>query len=219
MLPPHGYRPPMDPALSHCTRCGAAAPCAACPEQLFDRDGEYIWQDGPRFCARCGERLAGERLAGEHGCRVKRTINFYSVVDEYGELSNFAEYPIRLDGRRWPTTEHDFQAMKFAGSRHAEQIRRASTPSLAARMGRERTRPLRRDWHSVRIDVMRRALRAKFTQHAGLRALLLGTGDARLVEHTTNDAFWGDGGDGRGQSHLGRLLMALRGELRAEQAP
>jgi len=59
------------------------------------------------------------------------------------------------------------------------------------------------------------ALRAKFTQHADLRTLLLATGDAQLVEHTTNDSYWGDGGDGSGKNRLGQLLMRLRDELRA----
>ncbi len=81
---------------------------------------------------------------------------------------------------------------------------------LAAQMGRDRKRKLRRDWESVKLGVMREAVEAKFRQHAELRALLLGTGDATLVEHTENDAFWGDGGDGSGRSELGRILMAVR---------
>jgi predicted NAD-dependent protein-ADP-ribosyltransferase YbiA (DUF1768 family) len=40
-------------------------------------------------------------------------IRFYSVGDEYGEFSNFAPYPITLGGKRWPTSEHYFQAQKF----------------------------------------------------------------------------------------------------------
>ena len=31
-------------------------------------------------------------------------IRFYSVQDEYGELSNFAAFPITLKGKRWPTS-------------------------------------------------------------------------------------------------------------------
>ncbi len=58
------------------------------------------------------------------------------------------------------------------------------------------------------------ALRAKLTQHADLRALLLGTGEAPLIEHTANDAYWGDGGDGSGKNRLGALLMRVREELR-----
>ncbi len=60
------------------------------------------------------------------------------------------------------------------------------------------------------------ALRAKFTQHEELRELLLGTGDAGLVEHTANDSYWGDGGDGSGKNRLGVLLMQVRCEVRAE---
>lgn len=149
-----------------------------------------------------------------YAARVPEVIEFYAVGDEYGEFSNFAPYPIFLNGKRWPTSEHYFQAQKFAGTPHAEEVRRAKKPRLAAEIGRDRRRPLRRDWEAVKDDVMLATLRAKFTQHAELRALLLATGDARLVEHTERDAYWGDGGDGSGANRLGSLLMRVRGELR-----
>jgi hypothetical protein len=142
-------------------------------------------------------------------------IEFYGVGEPYGEFSNFAPFPIFLQGKRWPTSEHYFQAQKFAGTPHEEEVRRVKKPMLAAQMGRDRQRPLRRDWEAVKDDVMLAALRAKFTQHADLRALLLETGDARLVEHTTNDSYWADGGDGSGKNRLGELLMRVREELRA----
>jgi len=63
---------------------------------------------------------------------------------------------------------------------------------------------------------MREAVEAKFRQHDELRALLLATNDAILVEHTENDDFWGDGGDGSGRNELGRVLMAVREVLRSE---
>jgi N-glycosidase YbiA len=88
---------------------------------------------------------------------------------------------------------------------------------IAARMGRERSRPLRRDWEAVKERVMRDALRAKFTQNTDLRDALLATGDAKLVEHTDNDSYWGDGGDGSGHNRLGILLMELRTALRSER--
>jgi len=142
-----------------------------------------------------------------------KVIRFYSVTAEYGELSNFARYPIRLRGKQWPTSEHYFQAQKFVAPRDQEEIRKASTPMIAARMGRDRKRKLRRDWETAKVGVMREAVEAKFTQHAELRALLLATGDATLVEHTDNDAYWGDGGDGSGRNELGRILMAVRARL------
>ncbi len=63
---------------------------------------------------------------------------------------------------------------------------------------------------------MREALKAKFTQNEDLKNILLETGDAILVEHTENDNYWGDGGDGNGKNMLGKLLMELREELRSE---
>jgi ribA/ribD-fused uncharacterized protein len=142
-------------------------------------------------------------------------INFYSVSGEYGGFSNFSPHPIILKGKTWPTSEHYFQAQKFAGSPDEEEVRQAKSPMIAARMGRSRKRPLRRDWESVKDAIMHEAVLAKFTQHADLREILLGTGEAEIVEHTANDAYWGDGGDGSGKNMLGLILMRVRQELRA----
>jgi ribA/ribD-fused uncharacterized protein len=145
---------------------------------------------------------------------ARSVINFYSTTGPHGCFSNFSAHPIRVNGKRWPTSEHFFQAQKFAGTEHEEQIRLAKSPMIAARMGRDRKRPLRRDWESVKDDIMLEAVRAKFTQHEELKAILLETGDALLVEHTANDSYWGDGGDGSGRNMLGRILMRVRDELR-----
>ena len=146
-------------------------------------------------------------------------INFYHVNEPFGEFSNFARFPIRLGGKTWPTSEHYFQAQKYAGTPREEEIRTAKTPSEAARLGRDRKQKLRRDWESVKDQVMREAVLAKFTQHEQLRALLLSTGDEVLVEHTENDNYWGDGADGSGRNMLGRILMSVRDELRQQERP
>jgi hypothetical protein len=141
-------------------------------------------------------------------------IHFYSTTGEYGCFSNFSKHPVYLKKKRWPTSEHYFQAQKFAGEPDEEEVRLAKTAMIAARMGRDRKRPLRRDWESVKERVMLDALRAKFTQHEELKVILLGTGEAVLIEHTANDSYWADGGDGSGKNRLGVLLMQLREELR-----
>jgi N-glycosidase YbiA len=143
-----------------------------------------------------------------------KRILFYRVNEPYGEFSNFAPYPLELKGKAWPTSEHYFQAQKFAGTDQEEAIRRAESPVVAATLGRSREQMLRLGWEGVKDDIMRDALRAKFTQHPQLQALLLATGDAELVEHTTNDRYWADGGDGGGKNRLGQLLMELRTQLR-----
>jgi len=147
------------------------------------------------------------------------TIRFYRQNDPYGYMSNFSSHPVELDGRSWPTTEHYFQAQKFAGTPHEETIRRASSPAEAARRGRDRKLPLREDWESVKDGIMRKAVLAKFTQHLDLKRLLLETGDDELVEDTTRDHYWGCGTRKNGKNMLGKILMEVRSALREASRP
>ncbi len=145
------------------------------------------------------------------------TIRFYAPNDEHGWMSNFSTHPVKLDGKLWPTVEHFFQAAKFEGTdpAHAAAIRRAKRPNEAAKMGRDRGHPLRRDWESVKENVMRRAVRCKVDTHPELRELLLATGDEALVEASPVDFYWGEGDDGSGKNRLGHILMEIRADLRA----
>jgi ribA/ribD-fused uncharacterized protein len=79
-----------------------------------------------------------------------------------------ARSAIKLRDRTWPTREHFFEAQKFEDAEDQEEVRKARTFMLAARMGRDRKHRLRRDWESTKVSVMREAVRAKFTQHADL---------------------------------------------------
>jgi ribA/ribD-fused uncharacterized protein len=142
------------------------------------------------------------------------TITFYSTRDAYGCFSNFSDHGFELDGKYWPTSEHYFQAQKFAGSPDEEAVRQAATPMQAAERGRERHRPLRPDWESVKDDVMRRAVYRKFETHADIRETLLATGNELIVENATGDYYWGCGADGTGQNRLGQILMEVRAALR-----
>jgi ribA/ribD-fused uncharacterized protein len=141
-------------------------------------------------------------------------IQFYSVSGEYGCFSNFSPHRITLKGKTWPTSEHYFQAQKFAETPDEEEVRQAESPMVAARMGRSRKRSLRKDWEAIKDSIMYEAVLAKFTQHDDLRQVLLATGDGTIVEHTENDRYWGDGGDGSGRNKLGQILMRVREELR-----
>lgn len=142
------------------------------------------------------------------------TIYFYSQLDEpYGCLSNFSPHGFELDGLWWPTSEHYFQAQKFVGTEHLEAIRLAKTPDDAAKMGRERSRPLRKDWEEVKDDVMERGLLCKFQTHKDIREILLSTGDELIVEDAPYDYYWGCGQDGSGKNRLGEILMKIRAML------
>ncbi|HVE58712.1 MAG TPA: NADAR family protein [Pyrinomonadaceae bacterium] len=144
----------------------------------------------------------------------KKVINFYLPSGEYGCFSNFSRHRLFLKDKVWKTSEHYFQAQKFEGTKFEEQVRLAPTPKEAANLGRNRKFPFRKDWKEVKDDIMREALQAKFTQNKDLKRILLETGNAELVEHTANDNYWGDGGDGSGRNILGKLLMEVREELK-----
>ncbi len=140
-------------------------------------------------------------------------ILFYRVNEPYGSFSNFSKHPIFLAGTTWTSSEHFFQAEKFEDVKDRWDIQHALSPADAARMGRDHKRKLRKDWELVKDDVMRKAVLAKVMQHADVRELLLSTGDAVIIEHTTNDDYWADGGDGSGRNMLGKILMEIRAEL------
>ncbi|QDT92161.1 NADAR family protein [Gimesia algae] len=145
------------------------------------------------------------------------TIYFYSTKDAYGEFSNFKAYPFELKGKTWRTVEHYFQAQKFAGTEHEEELRETPSPMVVARKGRSRKRPLRTDWEEVKDQIMREAVYAKFEQHAELEEMLLNTGDNEIVEQTTRDYYWGCGSEGTGKNMLGIILMETRERLLSRQ--
>jgi len=142
------------------------------------------------------------------------TIYFYSTRDQYGCFSNFSPHGFILDDLYWYTSEHYFQAQKFVGTVHLEQIRLAKTPKDAAKMGRERSRPLRPDWEQVKDNIMKQAVLRKFVTHTDIKEILLSTGDAEIVENSPIDYYWGCGADGSGKNMLGIILMEVRDILR-----
>jgi ribA/ribD-fused uncharacterized protein len=129
----------------------------------------------------------------------------------YQFLSNFYPCYVEFEGKTYASTEHAFQAAKTLDPQEREKIRKAGTPGTAKRLGKKVH--LRKDWESVKIEVMHAVLQQKFKRGSPLAKMLLETGDQELVEgNTWNDTFWGKC-RGKGKNHLGRLLMLVRQEL------
>lgn len=173
-------------------------------------------------------------------------VFFYSHTEKpYGVLSNFYPSNIVYRKKVYPTSEHLFQALKFLyhgatseTKEYAELIRCQSTPNKARELAHQRIKTkgvwpwrlkmnemiatagsvavMRDDWEKYRRRAMLKCLRLKFRQNPKLREILTGTGNALLVEHTTRDSWWGDGGGG-GKNMLGRVLMRVRRELASER--
>eukprot|EP01133_Synstelium_polycarpum_P011959 gene11959-13939_t len=145
-------------------------------------------------------------------------IHFYHRDQPNYQFTNFATgFPIYIDGQTWPTTEHYFQAQKFQDPMIRDRVRMLQSSREAMDYARANSQHVRRDWLNDNVAVMKLALNAKFNQHKSLKDMLLRTGECMLVEHTVNDKFWGDGGDGSGKNMLGVLLMDLRSEIQTQQ--
>lgn len=143
------------------------------------------------------------------------TILFYSKSPEYGWLSNFSENAFTLDGVRWGSVEHYYQAQKYAGQKEVvDRIRKADSPLKARKAGQDRSLVARSDWDSAKETVMRRALQAKFEQNRRLCDQLLATADAELIHQSSSDLVWGRNEAGEGQNRLGELIMEVRKALR-----
>lgn len=144
---------------------------------------------------------------------AEMNVYFSSKSIEFGWLSNFSPHGIALERVRWGSVEHYYQAQKYLDPKVIARIREAETPLKARKAGQDRSLSPRPDWDVLREPVMRRALLAKFTQHASLRARLLATQDATLIHLSSSDLWWGQTAEGEGQNKLGLFLMELRASL------
>lgn len=145
------------------------------------------------------------------------TICFYKKAQPYYEFTNFYPVAIFVNNHLYATSENYYQAQKFyPDSMHIFlQIQSSSSPRDALNIAHQHERSIRKDWHSgYKNEVMKKALQEKFKQHKNLLQMLLSTKDKLLVEHTENDTYWGDGGDGSGKNMLGKILMQVRDELK-----
>lgn len=143
-------------------------------------------------------------------------IYFYKVDAPYGCFSNFSPHSIDLDGKKWATVEHYYQAHKFEGTKFEylmAEIQAALTPELAAKIGRDPAHQPRTDWDLCKCEIMYRAIWQKFSVHHNIQQVLLDTLNVEIVEDSPVDYFWGCGIDRSGQNQLGRILMRVRSQL------
>ena len=127
-----------------------------------------------------------------------------SFRDKYFFLSNFYE---DVDGY---ILERDFQATKATNDEDRNRILSAKTAKDAKHIGD--TIECRKDWKDIRLAVMHRLVKAKFSKFP-FAGLLKKTQDAELIEgNWWHDTYWGVC-DGVGENHLGKILMLVRAEL------
>lgn len=141
------------------------------------------------------------------------TAAINSFSGPYRFLSNFWMIEVRFDGETYASVEHAYQAAKVTAPESRYLIRMQNTPGNAKRMARIYS--LRPEWVEIKLLVMEQLLRQKFdaVRYPDMAAALISTGSADLIEgNVWGDTFWGVC-RGRGENHLGRLLMKIRAEL------
>jgi len=140
--------------------------------------------------------------------QTKETPPVLGFQGEHRFLSNFWPCRCELEGMAFPSTENAYQAARFPAGERAQL---QGVPSWQAKkMGRGRAHVVAMS----KADLMEFLNRQKFSdKNPELKAKLLATGDAELVEvNTWNDQYWGVC-NGVGLNTLGKILMKIRAEI------
>jgi ribA/ribD-fused uncharacterized protein len=148
-----------------------------------------------------------------HGLDTQERVCFYE--QDFYVLSNFSAFKIRWEDRDFDTVEQAYHWEKFKHLPGAMAIITARSAHDAFKMAQQMKSIRRPDWDDVKVDIMRKLIRAKVDQHGYVRRKLLATGDRELVENSWRDDFWGWGPNRDGQNMLGKLWMEVRDELRS----
>ena len=104
---------------------------------------------------------------------------------------------------------HFYNAMKFEGTRLEDKIRNIVSPKEVPYVAHQHKDGVQKGWPEKRDRIMSQALHAKFEQHPELCDMLTGT-KRKIVFHSQEDPYYGDGGDGAGQNRLGALLEDIK---------
>jgi len=156
-------------------------------------------------------------------------IAFTKVKLPYGWLGNMAPYPVKHGGKRWRTTEAQFQALRFDPARHRKIIEaiRANKSPMSAKMIAKRHKEQMVVVPRSRKDVanLEMVLRLKLRHHPELKQQLLDTGDETIIEDCSrrlggSGMFWGaawQDGQWVGKNMLGKAWMRLRERLRGRR--
>ena len=157
----------------------------------------------------------------KYGIRTYSTtevISFRKTKEAYGGLSNMcAGYPLMINGHHIRSSEALYQACRFPDLPDVQRmIIDEKSPMTAKMKSKPHRNQTREDWNTVRVVIMRWALRVKLAQNfMTFGRLLEETYPKFIVEDSKKDKFWGairekNNNEFKGVNALGRLLMELR---------
>ena len=157
----------------------------------------------------------------------KDIILFYNPNEAYGCFSNW--YPVKFTylDQTFTSSEQFMmyqKAMMFDDFKIAGEILKTDDLDKIKKLGRAVKNYDDKRWSNSRLQIMRRGLRAKFSQNFELMRELINTHDAIIGEAAPYDKIWGiglsiDASDAgnpekwKGSNLLGKALMMVRDDL------
>lgn len=156
--------------------------------------------------------MATEKISSFTTDETRFLSNFYPYKTKTGE-----KYPhkvsVYMNGIEFDCVENAYQAAKLLSKEEQIAFSKMTPYETKAIMdaGLKEVRP---DWENIKLNIMTELVFQKFLGSKDLTKLLLATREKELVEgNTWGDIFWGIC-DGKGQNHLGQILMAVRSYIR-----
>lgn len=153
--------------------------------------------------------------------RLDTESQIFFYENDFYVFSNFSSFTLKWPdwkhGKLFPTSEHCYHWLKFEHPKAPRLIQRiiACAPSAheAFEIAQRYKEHLRPNWDDIKVNVMRRIIRAKIDQHMYVRKKLVASYGRELIEDSWRDDFWGWGPNRDGQNMLGKLWMELRAEI------
>ena len=115
-------------------------------------------------------------------------------------LCNYYPSPLKVFGTEFATSEHAYQwrVSKHIGEDSlTHEVLKSSSPSDAKSVSPRVPRHLHKNWHSIKMCVVKDILHAKAHYCAKFKEELLNSGKNRLVEAVMGDIFWSSGNPSR----------------------
>jgi len=152
-------------------------------------------------------------------CRLKAPGKLNTAAPT--STDNFHIRPFVFDGVEFQSVEQAYQASKFTHTYVREALRKMlptpgesdSEHGMRVWSEGQHHRCIRPDWNAVKVEIMLRACRAKYAQHADLQAALVSTLDVPLDGAPSTSWTTNAGGTESWTRWNGLIQMRLREEL------
>lgn len=140
-------------------------------------------------------------------------VGFYER--EFYVFSNFSSFQVEWKGKKWPTSEHAYQAAKFLNTAPelAEEIFHCNSSDDAFKIAKANGDKAPNNWEEIKVGIMEDIVRNKLQQNPYVMHKLMQTGDRLIVEDSPKDDCWGWGPNRDGRNELGKIWMKLREEI------